>query len=211
MKLLLSLFVVILSQNWASAFTELEPDFFSEVLLRTKRETTVDSEGRVISTDLCNEDQYQEFLSDWDVCYTNAITKFLDEYVWDGSDQEIERATCNKYLDQAKCVSDGGPQGLKCYDSEESQNRKLRVLYSYHQEITVNGTSEEGKQFINSCVAFANFKNDYIKYRTGCPRCCSFDQFENKYKEWSNCLDETLLKVEQRRKLAYSIGGTAGR
>ena len=96
MKLLISLFVVFLTQNWASAFTELEPDFFSEVLLRTKRKTTVDSEGRVISTDLCNEDQYQEFLSDWDVCYTNAITKFLDEYVWDGSDQENERATCNK-------------------------------------------------------------------------------------------------------------------
>jgi len=163
------------------------------------------------STNLCNEEQFEEFVSDWDVCYTNAITKFLDEYVWDGSDQENDRATCNRYLDQAKCFTEGGPQGLKCWDTEEAKKRQINYLYKNHQKITVNGTSDDGKRFIDSCIAFANFENDYIAYTTGCPRCCSFDEFENKQKEWTNCLDESLLKAEQRRKLAIEIGGTAGR
>ena len=211
MKFLGSLFVINFIQSWTSAYPEFGADYFrDEILLRTKRQSE-DSNGRITSTDLCNEEQFQEFVSDWDVCYTNAITKFLDVYDWEGSDLENERATCNKYLDQAKCFTEGGPQGLKCWDSEEANQRKIRFLYDNHQKITVNGTSQNGQRFIDSCVAFANFENDYINYRTGCLRCCSFDEFEDNKKAWSNCLDETLLKVEQRRKLAISIGGTAGR
>ena len=205
-----SLFFIFLIESWTFAFPELGADFFrEEILLRAKRQSG-DSDDKVTSTDLCTEDQFQEFVSDWDVCYTNAITKFLDEYVWDGSDQENERVTCNRYLDQSKCFTEGGPQGLKCWEGEEANGRKLNYLYKNHQEITVNGTSEEGKLFIDSCIAFANFENDYVAFATGCPRCCSFEEYQNKRKEWANCLDETLLKVEQRRKVAFGIGGAAG-
>jgi len=211
MTQLSSLFIIFFIQSWTFAFPELGVDFFrEEILLRAKRQSG-DSDDKVTSTDLCTEDQFQEFVSDWDVCYTNAITKFLDEYVWDGDDQENERVTCNRYLDQSKCFTEGGPQGLKCWEDEEAKGRKLNYLYKNHQAITVNGTSEEGKLFIDSCIAFSNFENDYVDFTTGCPRCCSFEEYQNKRKEWTNCLDETLLKVEQRRKIAFGIGGAAGK
>ena len=86
-----SLFIIFLIHCGTFVFPELEADFFREEnLLRAKRQSG-DSDDKVTSTDLCTEDQFQEFASDWDVCYTNAITKFLDEYVWDGSDQENEK------------------------------------------------------------------------------------------------------------------------
>ena len=72
-------------------------------------------------------------------CYTNAITKFLDEYVWDGSDQENERATCNRYLNQAKCYTEGGPQGLKCWEDEDVNNGPYNVHYD--EEFGINRTT----------------------------------------------------------------------
>ena len=211
MKQFVLLFVIFLVQNKTSAFSELGVDLFhEEVLLRTKRQSD-GSEKRVTYTDLCPKAKFQEFLSDMEVCFTNSITKFLDEYVWDGSDLDNDRVLCNKYLDQSKCYTEGGPKGLKCWDNKEAQNRKINFLYDNHRKITVNGTSEDGKLFVDSCIAFANFEKDFMVRATGCQSCCTFDEFHDKKDAWNNCLDESLLQVEQRRKLAYGIGGTAGR
>ena len=61
------LFVLFLIEGWTFAFPELGADFFrEEILLRAKRQSG-DSDDKVSSIDLCTEDQFQEFVSDWDV------------------------------------------------------------------------------------------------------------------------------------------------
>ena len=179
-------------------------------LSRSKRQSEGSNRDRATSTDICNENQYEEFVSDLGVCYENSITKFLDEYDFDGSTLANERVTCNKFKDQANCFVEGGPRKLKCWDSQNSKNRKLNFLYKKHQDITINGTSQDGQRFINSCSAFANFEREYLAYQTDCHTCCTFEEYERKINEWTNCLDETLLKAEQRRKLASGIGGQSG-
>ena len=76
------LFVLFLIENWTFAFPELGAGFFGEeILLRAKRQSA-DSHDKVTSTDLCTEDQFQEFESDrdseWKV-YTESCYKFLSD------------------------------------------------------------------------------------------------------------------------------------
>ena len=213
------IFLFYLVQEWMVVLANFQDDSGVQInteddpvaLQRIKRQAE-ESSTKITSTKLCPESQYNEFASDFGVCFENAITKFLDTYIFDtGNDLANERATCTKYKDQAKCFVEGGPRKIKCWDSQEANNRKLNFLYKKHQEVTINGTSEEGQNFIDACSAFANFENDYLVFNTDCSSCCSFKEFERKYKEWANCLDETLLKAEQRRTLAVGIGGQAGR
>ena len=217
MKTFFLLFIVISVQSWKITSADSDRDLFlslapfnnDAILSRSKRQSEESTSDRATSTDLCEENEYLEFISDLGVCYDNTITQFLDEYDFEASDLENERATCNKFKNQAKCFTQGGPRKLKCYTSQQNKNRKLNFLYKKHQQITVNGTSQDGQRFINSCAAFANFERDYIKFQTD-SNLCSFEEFERKFKEWDNCLDETLSKAEQRRNLAISIGGAAG-
>ena len=111
MKICCVLFIFCLVQIWKTTAADFQRDSFISVaslsddgvLSRSKRQSEgSSSRERVTSTDICNENQYEEFVSDLGVCYENSITKFLDVYDFDGSTLANERVTCNKFKDQAK-------------------------------------------------------------------------------------------------------------
>lgn len=167
---------------------------------------TASSGDKITSTDLCpNEIQFDEFANDFGVCMENTVLAFLDTYDFGWSQVEHDRATCNKYKDQIKCYTEGGPRGLRCFDAETIKQKKLGFLHDLREELK-NGTSSNSENVINSCSIFANFEQEFLHFYTGCSACCSLDGYTQKLAENGNCYNEIIATADQRREIAFKLG-----
>jgi len=90
-----------------------------------------------------------------------------------------------------------GPRKLTCFDDKTNKRKKLEFLNKIWKTIS-NNTSGFGKDFIDSCSAFSNFKQDYLKVITGCKNCCSFEDYVEKDMEREDCKESTNQSRDQR-------------
>ena len=171
-----------------------------------------DSSKKPTSTDLCNEEQFKEFTFDQNVCQKSAFFTFLLNFDFEATDLENEITTCNKYEAQVKCFDEGGPKKLKCWDNLTMETMKTQFLFKKYQKITVYGTSVvDGKQFIDSCSAFANFEEKYLNMETGCSSCCTITEFDQKWRKKEKCLSRSLAKAKRQRRIGLGREGSDGR
>ena len=125
---------------------------------------------------VCNEKQLEEYYS--------------DSYWEQGKNHfhsiESDRVLCKKYIAEASCYTKGGPRKLICFDELTNQRKRLEFLYGLWKTIT-NDTSLLGTDFIDSCSAFSNFKQDYLKLVAGCENCCTFEDYAEKDTQRYEC------------------------
>lgn len=167
---------------------------------------------RPTSTDLCNEEKFKEFTFDQNVCQKSAFFTFLLNYDFKASDEENEITTCDKYKAQVKCFDEGGPKKLKCWDNLSLKTKKIQFLFKKYQKLTLYGTSVvNGKKFVDSCSAFTNFEEDYLESETGCSSCCTFAEFDQKWRKKEKCFNRALSKAKRQRKLGLAKRGEEAR
>ena len=150
---------------------------------------------------VCNKKQFDEYHSDLDVCKTEATQNFSDAY-WEQENNhfhsiESDKALCNKYVAQASCYTNRGPRKLNCFGDEINQRKRIKFLYGIWKELS-NDTSKLGKDFIDSCSAFSNFKADFLRIVAGCENCCSFEDYVKKDSKVNDCYTNATLTYEKR-------------
>ena len=158
--------------------------------------------------DLCNKKQLNEYYTDLEVCKTDAVQKFSDIY-WEQDEDflhsiESDKVLCRKYIAQASCYTDGGPRMLKCFDDATNQKKRLEFLYGLWKDFT-NDTSSLGTNFIDSCSAFSNFKQDYLRIVAGCENCCSFEEYDKRERKRINCYETAKLSQSKRMDVYKTI------
>ena len=109
-----------------------------------------------------------------------------------------------EYIAQASCYTKGGPRKLMCFDEVTNQRKRLEFLYGLWKTIT-NNTSNLGTDFIDSCSAFSNFKQDYLKLVAGCENCCSFEDYAEKDTKRNSCYKSARQSFDKRRIIFRTI------
>ena len=189
--------------NFHSSLNPIEPRYKRDIeenyTIAQNNETT----DETIETNLnvCNEKQLEEYYSDLNVCKTEATQNFSDIYWEQGNDYfhstESDKVLCNKYIAQASCYTEGGPRKLTCFDDNTNRRKKLEFLYEIWKTVA-NGTSGFGNDFIDSCSAFSNFEQDYLKLITGCENCCSLEDYVEKVMKSKECKKNTNQSRDKR-------------
>ena len=170
------------------------------------------STRRPTSTDICDEKEFKEFTFDQNKCQRSAFFTFLLKYDFRASDLENEKTTCNKYLAQVKCFDEGGPKKLKCWNELTKETKKTQFLFKKYQKLTLFGSSiVNGKKFVNTCSAFENFEENYLRMETGCSTCCTLSEFDQKWRKKERCLNRALSKTKRQRKIGLKKKGEDGR
>ena len=166
------------------------------------------STRRPTSSDLCNEKEFKEFTFDQNKCQRSAFFTFLLKYDFEASDSENEKTTCDKYEAQVKCFDEGGPKKLRCWDDATKELKKTQFLFKKYQKLTLYGSSVvNGKKFVNTCSAFENFEENYLKSETGCSSCCTLIEFDKKWRKKERCFNRALSKAKQQRKIGLRKKG----